>query len=371
MTWWDVFQFILFVGACQGIVMGIILWKSKGPKVISNRFLALILFFFAYRLITQGLQSLDIIGYNSWTYHVFIEYNWIYGALIFFYIRSYLYSDQGLTKEDAVHFVPVTIEFVVSNYVKSQNFFWDGTTESLSWLGNKTYIIWMHQPTQYIISTGLILFYVHRSGRLIHEFTADDTKPVQVEEVEWTRLLLRLYKYFSIFVIVLTMGDYFFFDFAFNPRYDVPVYLGLAVLTYWLGLKGFSKKDDVFLTKTSSPVTNLPENFESILDSLEKCMTEQHLYKNPKLTLGELADAVDAKPYQLTQVLNRVIEKSFNLYVNEYRVAEATRLINSKDFEQYTLLTIAYDSGFNSKASFNRVIKKITGRSPKELRDNS
>jgi AraC-like DNA-binding protein len=31
-----------------------------------------------------------------------------------------------------------------------------------------------------------------------------------------------------------------------------------------------------------------------------------------------------------------------------------------------TLLGIAYDSGFNSKATFNRAFKKVTGLSPKQ-----
>ena len=79
-----------------------------------------------------------------------VEFNWIYGALIYFFVKAYVTPKFRLNfKRDWIHFLPVIIEFLWSNYIKSQNFYWDGTRESLSWLGYWGYVVWMHYPTMY------------------------------------------------------------------------------------------------------------------------------------------------------------------------------------------------------------------------------
>lgn len=365
---WHIFHFLLFAGAIQGIVLGSILWQSTKVRKIANRFLAVLLFFFSYRLIAEALKSMAFIGVDSWTYHVFLEYNWIYGALIYFYIRSFLQPKAGLTKKDWVHFLPIVIEFFISNYVKFQNFFWDGTRESLSWLGTQAYILWMHTPFNLVISSLLILYYVKKSKALLQTYTAANTRPVETEDSQWVRQLLVVYQVLSVVIISVALLDYVFFNFAFNPFYKFPVYGLLAVVTYWLGLKGFSLRNAPYL-QPKKHVHLLPsDHLNASVLALKKAMEVDKLFQNPTLTLSNLAEAVGLKPYQLSQVLNQSLKRSFSDFVNQYRVEEATRLINSDDFEKYTLLSIAYESGFNSKASFNRVVKKMTGKPPKALR---
>lgn len=132
MNWWDIYHIILLLGALQGIILGINLWRGDFPRQKANRWLAALLFFFSYRLITEVLYSVDIIHYKTWLYHAFLDYNWIYGTLIFFYTQAYIDADFKFQRKDWIHFVPVGIEFLLSNYVKTQNFYWDGTRESLS-----------------------------------------------------------------------------------------------------------------------------------------------------------------------------------------------------------------------------------------------
>ena len=368
MSYWTVFQIILLIGAVQGIVLGVVLWKTDAPRSNANRFLSAILFFFAYRLITEVLKSTDLIGVHSWTYHVFLEYNWIYGSLIFFYVRSYVNPTAKLTKSDWIHFVPLLVEIIISNYVKAQNFFWDGTRESLSELGYHAYIFWMHWPSQLVIFSGLILFYVYRSRVLIARYTKEKSLPVQSEEIKWLDLLLKLYSYFALLVIIVGVVDYAFFDYAFNPFYLFPVYITMAVLTYWLGLQGFSRRMTPHLVQKSTIQPKLDHNWDHYMVKLKNVMEVNRLFANPRLGLQDLAEAIDLKPHQLTQILNRHVKKSFSQFVNQYRVEESIRLINSNDYQHYTLLAIAFESGFNSKASFNRIVKNYTGKSPKQLR---
>lgn len=90
-------------------------------------------------------------------------------------------------------------------------------------------------------------------------------------------------------------------------------------------------------------------------------------YKNADLTLTELAKDLRVHPNVLSQVINTKEEKTFYDLVNEKRVQEFIRLSTSPVSKQYTLLSLAFDCGFNSKASFNRNFKKHTGQTPSEF----
>ena len=50
--------------------------------------------------------------------------------------------------------------------------------------------------------------------------------------------------------------------------------------------------------------------------------------------------------------------------MNGYRVAEFKRLIALPDSEQFTILALAFDAGFNSKATFNAAFRKAAGTTP-------
>ena len=367
MNYWMMFHIILLIGAIQGIILGVVLWRPQNHRTLANRLLAAILFFFAYRLLTEVLRSMGYIHINSWTYHVFLEYNWIYGSLIYLYIRSFLDPNARFNRKYLIHFTPVLIEFVLSNYVKAQNFYWDGSRESLSWLGCQIYILWMHTPFPLIVFAGLILWYVFRAKKHILKYTEEGLKPVQKEDVRWSKLILTWFQIFAAVVIIGSLVDYVFLDFAFNPNYKLPVYGGMAILTYWLALQGYTRRNMPYLEPKSKDVIPLV-NHQPILEKLQEAMEKQCLYKDQTLSLAQLAVAIDIKPYQLTQVLNRSLQKNFSDFVNEYRVKEVQRLINSPAHRHLTLLALAFESGFNSKASFNRVIKRLTGKSPKELR---
>ncbi len=91
----------------------------------------------------------------------------------------------------------------------------------------------------------------------------------------------------------------------------------------------------------------------------EKC------YLNPELTLSELATKLDTNTSVLSAVINSGFGKNFNDFVNEYRVEAFKRKAAKPDSKHLTLLAIAFDCGFNSKATFNRAFKKVTDVSPK------
>jgi len=87
---------------------------------------------------------------------------------------------------------------------------------------------------------------------------------------------------------------------------------------------------------------------------------------NPELKLLDLAMAMQVHPMVVSRAINRVSNASFYDLINKLRVEEFIRRVNADNEGRYTMIAHAFDSGFNSKATFNRNFKAITGQSPSD-----
>jgi AraC-like DNA-binding protein len=99
---------------------------------------------------------------------------------------------------------------------------------------------------------------------------------------------------------------------------------------------------------------------------IKQAMEENKLYLNPTLTLADLAQHVSLPPKFVSFIINSHFGKSFNSFVNEYRVDEFKNKLSAEPNKRFTILGLALDSGFNSQASFYRTFREVTGVSPKE-----
>lgn len=360
---------LLAVGATQGIIYGFVLLQKKAKTKSANLFLAAILFFFSYRLIVEICKLFGYGFYDFW-YHLFIEFNWIYGTLIYFFVKVSVTPQFKISlKKDWIHFLPVLIEFVWSNFIKSQNFYWDGTRESLSWLGYYGYIVWMHYPTMFVISGLLIIFYASKSTQLLQQKIKENL--IYVDNIRWIKRVLFTLKYYAAFLIIVVLIDLLFFDYAFKKYYSYPLFIGMAIITYWLGLEGFNKRNlDIIKTQNIIPDKE-KEQLKQIATALKKLMEEDKIYTNPDLSLALLSEKLNVKSYQTTKCLNVIFGKKFSDFVNEYRIKALKDILKNPKNEKFTLLSLAFEVGFNSKSSFNRAVKKITGKPPKDLKSNN
>lgn len=361
---------LLLIGAIQGIIFGTILWQKNGLHYIANRFLATILFFFSYRLIVETLNIFGLGRYDVW-YHILLEYNWIYGTLIFFFVKSYVNPKFEFKRKDWIHFLPVFIEFAWSFFIKAQNFYWDGTRESLTWLGYWGYVVWMHYPTMFVISGALIIFYSSKAEKILSNMTSVEGYKIIPGKLDWIKRVILVMKIFSIIYVLGILIDFFFFNFASNFFYGHPVFIGMAIITYWLGLEGFSRRKESAFKPTTAVSYKEKEQLVTISNALKRKMQEDQLFKDPELTLASLSKQLSVKPYLVTKCLNTIYEKKFNDYINELRIEEVKRLVNDSKNNNFTLLALAYEAGFNSKASFNRAVKKITGKPPSALKSST
>jgi AraC-like DNA-binding protein len=106
------------------------------------------------------------------------------------------------------------------------------------------------------------------------------------------------------------------------------------------------------------------ENLHRHLDAL---MTREKIFRESELSLTDLALRLNTQPNYLSQVINEREGKNFYDYINTLRIEEFRRIAASPDSRKYTLLALAQECGFNSKSSFNRYCKKVTGKSPSEF----
>lgn len=107
-------------------------------------------------------------------------------------------------------------------------------------------------------------------------------------------------------------------------------------------------------------------DIDAIHSKLIQLLEEEKPFVNPNLTLNELAKMLEIHPNYLSQVINSKEEKNFYELINEKRIDEFVKKLENPENKQYTLLAIAYECGFNSKASFNRNFKKYFEVTPSE-----
>jgi AraC-like DNA-binding protein len=107
----------------------------------------------------------------------------------------------------------------------------------------------------------------------------------------------------------------------------------------------------------------------SIAGKLDHYMQQHRPYQNNELRLNDLADAIDVSSHHLSQVINDHYGKTFNQYINEFRIREAIQLLRSEEHRQSFIIDIAYQVGFNNKTTFNHAFKAQTGMSPSKWRE--
>jgi putative ABC transport system permease protein len=103
---------------------------------------------------------------------------------------------------------------------------------------------------------------------------------------------------------------------------------------------------------------------------LKQMMKTGLYHQDPELTLTTLANKLDLSTHELSRIINSGLKKSFPDFINAYRVAEVIRKMQDQAYDRLNLAGIAYDSGFNSKSTFHRIFKDMTGQSPADYKNS-
>ena len=198
-----------------------------------------------------------------------------------------------------------------------------------------------------------------------------------IEEINLNWLRLLIYGLGFVWALVIITQN------------DSIIYVGVSVFVILIGFFGIQqreifhnpkpslepilKEERIVLKKEKKEDTKkekyahsglTDEVAEKQYNQLLYLMNDQKLFKNSELSLSQLAGELDIHPNYLSQIINEKEDKSFYDFVNAFRVEEFKRLITIEENKKFTLLTLAFECGFNSKSSFNRHFKKLTGQTP-------
>ncbi len=376
----------LFILVIQGLIFAILLLvKYKQKSNISNLFLALIL------LLTCYSQTCYTVGFMGW-YNEFrtTKINYFlynigiaFAPLIYFYVKSVTTSNFKFRKKDWWHFAFaftfIFYRLIVFGYDALQPGFSD-TQNGVLKIDLDEAIV---QPVMSFIEFPFMLLYLAFTLQLFYNYRKKITQYFSNTyklELNWILSFLILFTLLFIYDTIQTIVGAFVTDLNYEQRWWLNL-LG-ALVTLYIGIKGYYT-DTTRLKKLnfsfSPSLEAIPEtsnnNAKSISDEdiklVKSLMEDQKVYLNPELNLSDLAEQANMSRAQLSEIINSGFNKNFNDFVNMYRVDAFKAMIKANKHKQLSLLGIAQDCGFNSKATFNRVFKKLTNHSPTEYLKSS
>jgi len=106
---------------------------------------------------------------------------------------------------------------------------------------------------------------------------------------------------------------------------------------------------------------------DQLFSKIDALIKAKELYKDPNLTLPQLAKQLQMRTHLLSQFINDNLNKNFPQFINEYRIEEAKRLLKSNS--KLKIEVIAERCGFNSNSTFYTAFKKITNTTPSKFYD--
>ena len=356
-------QTILLLGCLQGAVSCILLFRSKRHRQ-ANRLLGVL-------ILLTSLATLKVCGniQGWWDRGLFpiLIANFVpfflimpIGPLVYFYTRSYLDPRFVFGKRDRIHFYPVWLDLVpvLAAWVYIILGAFGLTPHGPQAWGQfiDTYNVYVDIPRWVSVTV-----YVVASWRAL----ASAGTGVSGEAARWLKQFLRGFLVFQgvwllylIPYVIPVSGDWLLDHLDWYP-----LYIPMTILTYWLGIKGYLLSQVLPVPGALLPDTMVSKTVSALLRSME----EDKVYRNPDLSLSVLASHTGMPPKTLSAVLNQHLHKSFNEFINEYRVREVQGRLLEGDARERTIAGLAYECGFNSLPTFQRAFKSVSGVSPKEF----
>lgn len=205
------------------------------------------------------------------------------------------------------------------------------------------------EVTYYDLPSGSYVFKVRRMG----EPDSETLLKVEIASVFSGWLAWGI-----VVAVLLAGGGYYFFG---RGKRQAPEQVQVVKEEQSVAVETKSVSEEKYKSvKVSS------EECRRLTDKLEKIMHKDKLYKHSDLKIADLAAAIDTSAHTLSYLFNQYLERNYYDYINDYRIAEFKRLVNTEEYSKYTLSALAELCGFSSRASFFRYFKKATGITPNE-----
>lgn len=343
----DSWTLVFLIAAAQGLFLAMVLFLLRRGSRISNYILGTIIFLF----------SLTLVHYVAyWTGYQFVyphliglsnAFPMLFGPLFLFYLRSLKQKEFSFRKNHLLHLIPFALVFLyyLPFYIRS--------AASKVEITNSTVPSFPWVPVIILVHLLIYAIAVFREFPLRAQF--------------WLRMVaLSYYFYF------LGMLSYYVLVFSglLKVEYDYMISFIMAGFIYYTGYQGFAgvafrNGRPRYQTSTLTPFA-----LEEISKRLRLHMDENQPYTDNQLRLSDLARQLNLTSHQLSQVINEQFSQSFSDFVNSYRIRDAKQILANPKFKDQKIINVAYEVGFNTKASFNNWFKRFTGMSPTQYRES-
>ncbi len=367
---------VVFICILQGAIFAaLLLLRYFKLKKSADFWLAALLLLLCSSLITPFIGFANVYDRNQWlTYFPFgITYG--YSVCLWFYVLTLTNAKRVFERRDWLLFIPSIVYLVFRFTLFAQNL------EFKFWFNDNYYQPYVNPfvaVTEFVWNLAFLYFSIkhYRKYRTWLNENYSDTEKIKFD---WLRNFLYIFTFVFVlgaifnftgtFLFRLSYIQYFYFEFV------------LALVTYYLAIAGYLRSQTIELNFTvaesekieiaaEEKKTLLAESeLEKLKAKLRNLMETEKPFLDSQLTLGALARQIGVNTTVLSYVINSGFDKNFNDFVNEFRINEVKNKLNDGAAETENLLGIALDSGFNSKATFNRAFKKFTGVSPKEFQE--
>jgi len=330
-----------------GLNFALLLWFSKSVNKSANRFLAL-------ALAVVSLHIAWILGMNirletyipNWSL-LPLQFSMALGPLIFFYVIKITRPEYKFRLKDMLHFLPLLLQLGAG----------------VAAYGGSAF---------QLLTFVSVIIYLFKSHRLIEryyqrlKFNGGDRYR---HELRWLHKFVIAFGFLCLLWVPFSGVDYIYYHGQLGIHAYYPLYLALTGAIIWMGARTFLLPDAVASINNAPAVKPIPQaQLKQKGTWLKKTVKENGYYMDPELSLSSLAEKLGLHTHELSRILNTVLKKSFNDFINEYRVAEVIRKMQDPGNDHITLLGIAFESGFNSKTTFNRTFRQMTGKGPAEYK---
>lgn len=338
-----------------------------------------------------AIVKINIISFYSFPFIAFT-----YGPILYLYVKYMTDPMRKFKAGNYLHFIPFVVFFIVSVIFRADKVFTDLT----GFLVADRYIsLRIVYSVSFLLSitiySTLTFITISKHQRHLKDLVSYESGKITLN---WLKIISISF-YAAFFILFIFGGINIFVSFIpFDPYYTVfifitifsfvysfyaikqPVLAGVLIGTEDSKLARFKKKaaekqknepavntltDKRKYSRSGLSETRARKYLESIIVHMEK----EKPYLDRSLTIYDLSQQTGISRHHITQVLNDLHGRNFFTFINEYRVAEVISRMKDPAYKNYTLLAIAYDSGFNSKSTFNTIFKNITGLTPTQYLD--
>jgi len=380
-------DFIFVGGITLNVAIILLLFRSqykelRGKLLLCIFFTTLLSILFAYGF----LHKIRWLTICSWI--VIQSAAWYIGPLLLLYVKSLYLPSANLLRRNILHFLPSILFMIFVSF------------PSLRIIMEKEYLFqyisFIMEEGSAIVEISQILFLgtycilAYRELRKSKEKIKE--KYSQINEVSLKLISVLLLGLIAVCLIGFSTSIY---ELIFT---DLQFVLGnitiaaVSILIMYLAYNGLRQPkillpDHVWKTKVNANFENPDQrdsgktssHQKSILDDaelsdikkkLDDILDQQMIYKDQALSLGTLSSQMEVSQRKLSIYLNKHLQCTFFEFINMKRVEEVKRMIDSGKYKHFTLLAIGLDAGFNSKTSFYRTFKKLTGIAPSQYRSS-